>query len=211
MHDRRVEGETLIFGNQGALFMNNMTWWDHQTDSVWTQLTGEALSGPLQGFRLEMLPMSIEPWGTWLAQHPDTLVMEIRDGFNPSSPGVLPRDGFVIGIELGQDAGAYPFEVVSRERVVNDFIGESPLLVYADPETRHIGTFLRIVNDATLTFQWRDGRLVDIETASTWEPTRGVAIEGPLKGEVLLEIPYVTSFLRNWLDFHPASRVYPES
>lgn len=60
--------------------------------------------------------------------------------------------------------------------MVNDFIGDGPLLVYADPETRHIGTYLSIVNDTTLTFQWRDGSLVDVETVSTWEPIRGVAI-----------------------------------
>lgn len=61
---------------------------------IGVNLNGETRAypiGPLQGGRLELLAMSIVPWGTWLAQHPDTLALEIRDGFNPriqaSCPG----------------------------------------------------------------------------------------------------------------------------
>ena len=40
VHRREVNGETLTFGVQGALFMNAMTWWDHTTGSIWSQPLG---------------------------------------------------------------------------------------------------------------------------------------------------------------------------
>lgn len=56
MHDRNVDDRTLTFGNQGALYMSNMTWWDHETGSIWVQLTGRAERGELVGATLEQLP-----------------------------------------------------------------------------------------------------------------------------------------------------------
>ena len=73
MHDRRLDGTTLRFGNNGALFRNAMTWWDHQTNSVWSQPWGTALFGDLKARALTQIPAEVTPWGTWLAEHPDTL------------------------------------------------------------------------------------------------------------------------------------------
>ena len=46
VHVRTVDGKDEIFGNQGALFMNAMTWWDHTTGSVWSQAWGRSSKGP---------------------------------------------------------------------------------------------------------------------------------------------------------------------
>ena len=56
VHDRRIDGEAQIFGNQGALFMRAMTWWDHKTESIWSQPWGMAIDGPLEGTRLKLIP-----------------------------------------------------------------------------------------------------------------------------------------------------------
>ena len=42
VHRRDLNGEVLVFGNQGALWGNAMTWWDHETGTVWSQPLGEA-------------------------------------------------------------------------------------------------------------------------------------------------------------------------
>jgi hypothetical protein len=36
VHRREVEGETLNFGIQGALWGNAMTWWDHESPTQTT-------------------------------------------------------------------------------------------------------------------------------------------------------------------------------
>ena len=107
MHDRRIDGRTHTFGNQGALFMRAMTWWDHETQSIWSQPWGAALAGPLEGARLDMIPANIVPWSAWLKEHPDTQLLVIDGGgffgerFSPN---------YVIGITLGDHAKPYDFE-----------------------------------------------------------------------------------------------------
>ncbi len=58
--------------------MNAMTWYDHRTESIWSQPWGMAISGPMKGTQLRMLPVSLEPWGAWRSTHPDTLVVDIN-------------------------------------------------------------------------------------------------------------------------------------
>ncbi|MFQ5934305.1 MAG: DUF3179 domain-containing (seleno)protein, partial [Dehalococcoidia bacterium] len=106
------------------------------------------------------------------------------------------------------NAKAYPYEIASREQVINDALGDNPILVYVDPETRSIHSYLRKVGSQTLTLELREGQLVDLETGTTWDPARGFAIKGELKGQILLEIPYVTAFDWAWLAFHPDTEFY---
>lgn len=208
MHDRRIDGQEAIFGNQGALFMNAMTWWDHDTESIWSQVWGQAILGPLEGTRLDLVPASIVPWATWLKEHPDTSVLAIPGDLPFRPVGERPRDDFVIGISLGEDAKAYPYPIASRQRVINDAVGTNPILVYVDPQLRSIQVFLRKVGERTLTFEFRDGELLDRETGSVWNPTLGLATEGKLKGQILLQVPYVSSFDWAWLNFYPDSQFY---
>ena len=72
----------MTFGNQGALYMRAMTWWDHKTESIWSQPLGTALEGPLEGTELTLIPASIIPWETWLDTHPETTV--VVDSLRPS-------------------------------------------------------------------------------------------------------------------------------
>ena len=53
-----------------------------------------------------------------------------------------------------------------------------------------------------------DGELVDQETGSLWDITRGLTIDGELEGQLLLPIPGLTAFERAWFDFYPDSEVY---
>jgi hypothetical protein len=62
VHRRDIDGRGVVFGNQGDLYMNAMTWWDHDTSSVWSQPTGEAILGPLKGERLELVPSTLTEW-----------------------------------------------------------------------------------------------------------------------------------------------------
>jgi len=210
VHDRRVNGETFTFGNQGGLFMNAMTWYDHKTGSVWSQVWGQAIAGPLKGTTLELIPASIVPWATWQAEHPDTLAMTNGKGgvFNRAE---APRDGWVVGITLGKHSKAYHYRALAQERVVNDFVGPYPVVLYADPQTRNVQAYLRQVDDDVLTLSLDDtGQyLVDAETGSSWDVSRGVARQGPLQGQGLLQVPYLSSFDWAWLELHPNSEFYP--
>ena len=209
VHDRRVNGETFVFGNQGGLFMNAMTWWDHKTRSVWSQVWGQAIAGPLKGTTLNLIPASITPWETWQKEHPHTLALtnDKSGWFNHQEK---PRDGWVIGLALDEYSKAYDYSALAQKRVVNDFIGPYPVVLYANPETRNVQAYLRQVNEQVLTFTLIESGegLVDAETGSEWDVSRGLAREGEFQGQVLLRLPYLSSFDWAWLDFHPNSELY---
>ena len=185
--------------------MRAMTWWDHETDSIWSQPWGMAISGPLEGTQLDLIPAGIVPWGTWLADHPDSLVLKVAATGLFGAPF---RNAFVIGITLGDHAKAYPFQSASNDRVINDWIGTVPVLVLADPDTKAINTYNRNVAGRELEFILQDTELVDTETQTTWDPATGSAVEGPLRGELLQRVPYITSFDWAWEDFYPHSDFY---
>ena len=54
---------------------------DEETNSVWNKLDGEAISGPLLGERLTMIPSFLLFWFAWSDFYPETTVYEA-----PSSP-----------------------------------------------------------------------------------------------------------------------------
>ena len=229
-----VNGEVLTFGNQGALFLRAMTWWDHGTESVWSQPWGTAIIGPLKGTSLTLIPASIVPWPTWLAEHPDTTVVVGDDSDRERfSPGTVPnglvggvdmgrgnpsdrRDDFVIGVALEESATAYDYRLVAARRVINDRVGDHPVVVFVDPETRNIKVYLRRPADtppgeaapAELTFAMDGEFAVGAETGSEWDVSHGFAMAGPLKGAVLQQIPYVTAFVWAWHNFFPHTAVY---
>ena len=187
--------------------MNAMTWWDHETNSIWSQPWGTAISGPLKGTRLEMIPVSLTSWVSWKAEHPDTLALAVSGSFFGGNRA-RPRDGFVVGVVLEEHAKAYPYTVATRERVINDAVGPHPVVVFADPETRNVRIYLRDTGDQVLTFVLRGEMLVDEQTGTVWDPERGLGQEGPLRGVLLKEIPYSSAFDWAWEDFYPDSLFY---
>lgn len=198
-----------MFGNQGGLFMNAMTWWDHKTGSVWSQVWGQAIAGPLKGTALDLIPASIVPWGTWQKDHPHTLAL-INDQDSLFGRRERPRDDWVIGLALDQYRKAYYYSTLAQEQVVNDFIGPYPVVLFTNSETRQVQVYLRQVDQQILTFSLAESgeELLDTETGSVWDVNRGIAREGELRGQALLQLPYLSSFDWAWLDFHPDSEIY---
>ena len=65
-YSRRVEGLVLEFYNSSP---DRLELRDQQTDSVW-DAQGRALSGPMEGARLEFVPSFISEWYGWSGYHP---------------------------------------------------------------------------------------------------------------------------------------------
>ena len=205
MHDRRIDGQTEIFGNYGALFMNAMTWYDHSTGSVWSQPWGRAIIGDLKGIELFLLPSQIATWSSWRDAYPDTLVMTndherlgaFRERFDPD---------FVIGLLMNGETKAFYFSDVFDAGIVNDFIGDIPIVVWAEEGRFH--AYVRQVDAQVLTFSAEGDTLIDSETGTHWDVARGLATEGSLQGQSLLGVPGSSAFDWAWRDFYPESDFY---
>lgn len=187
--------------------MNAMTWYDHTTQSVWSQVWGRAIEGSLKGTELELISSQTVPWGSWKEQHPQTLLM-IND--IECVGGMVERfqPNYVIGVNLAGVAKAYPYKTAVAQRVINDQLDDLAILVIGSEEMQSISVFIRQVGDRVLTFEMRGDDLVDRETNSRWDPVRGMATEGPLRGEALKSLPYVPAFAPAWQDFYPDSETY---
>ena len=74
-------GKRLLFAVEGS-WRGTATLRDTGTRSLWLQLTGTCVDGPLKGARLQQLPTGRHtPWALWVRDHPDTQVMA-RDARN---------------------------------------------------------------------------------------------------------------------------------
>jgi hypothetical protein len=152
--DRRVPGgQELTFGTSGLLRNSDLVMWDRQTESLWQQITGEAIVGELAGTSLEMLPSSLVRFADFAAQHPGGLVLSPDTGIY-GAYGVNPYVGYstaqapdpnffrgeyderlpalerVIGVNAGGEDRAFPFSVMAELRVANDVVGGVPVVVF---------------------------------------------------------------------------------
>ena len=223
-----INGEKTTFGVSGKLIRNVLVMYDRATGSLWSQLLGKAVEGPLKGKELEYLSSWQTTWADWKARYPETLALQkgysgIRDPYasyyQSQSVGVIGEtfsDGrlyvkeFVIGVELENHPVAYPFSVLNDETVVNDQVGGEPLLVVFDAETASGVIFSRKLDDQILTFTRYDDelQLIDEQTGSIWNGIDGQAIDGPLAGRSLDRIKSTRSFWFGWKDFYPDTRIY---
>jgi hypothetical protein len=81
VYSRNVDGQKHTFGVSGRLYKSNVLLYDHQTDSLWSQLKEQAISGPSVGKNLRLLPSSRINWKTWQQLNPSTEVLSDDTGF----------------------------------------------------------------------------------------------------------------------------------
>ena len=204
VHRRELNGKVLAFGNQGALLGNAMTWWDHDTGSVWSQPLGEAVMGPLKGQKLELMAAQLTSWGTWKEDNPSTVALDAPAGNSRFRLSLM-----TIVADFGDDVGVYPVSVLTETGPANDVVAGVPIAVVLDPTTPdRWKVFHRLVGDDILTLSISGDDLVDLETGTVWDPANGRALSGPLSGEILDVLPGFTSFESDARTFWPEAKVW---
>ncbi len=79
MYAREIQGRDYTFDFGQGLVKDNLLIVDRETSSVWSQLDGKAVSGPLTGTPLPVIPSMQTTWKFWRERHPDTRVMVVQD------------------------------------------------------------------------------------------------------------------------------------
>ena len=188
--DADSAGRGLTFGVSGLLYQSDMLLYDRQTESLWSQVKSEAVTGKMMGRKLKLLPSSHTTWGAWKKKHPKTLVLTTKTGnrrdydrdpykgyatvkrlyfpVNRQSEAYHPKEQ-VIGVQVGKVFKAWPFIELSQARLpVKEKLNGVSLRVDFDKKTR---------------------------TATVYDD------EGK-------EYPSVVAFWFAWYAFHPETAVY---
>lgn len=223
--DPLINGMAHTFGVSGLLYNSDLLMYERGTkpSSLWAQILGEAVVGPLTGTKLKVLPSVQTTWEEWKRQHPDTTVLDINTGFsrdynrNPylgydkESSTYFPvsnRDNrlfskeWVYGITIGDAQKAYKLESLKAARVLNDSIVGVNLVLIADDISGAVRAYQRGVH----VFTGHATNLGD-ESNIKWKITEDALINAKT-GERLDRLPGVNSFWFGWVAFYPETELY---
>jgi uncharacterized protein DUF3179 len=148
---RDIRGKTFTFGISGLLYQSDVLFYDHQTESLWSQLEMKAVTGEMIGTKLEIFPSVLATWKEWKGEHPNTLVLSRDTGFGrnydrdpyggyESSPSVWfpinhrngrfhPKEKVLIVVS-GDVTKAYPFSELKKVKTpFEDKVGNQSVII----------------------------------------------------------------------------------
>lgn len=151
--DPLVNGERVEFGTSGKLWNSNLVMYDRKTESLWSQVLGEAVVGEMTGTKLAVLESDQMRFGEWQTLNPSGQVLS-RDtgatrvyGSDPyggyytdnravyfpvdSTDDRLENKDFVLGIVINDQAKAYLPEAIKKiGRLEENFAGKDLVIEY---------------------------------------------------------------------------------
>ena len=245
LFDTRVGDATYEFGSSGFLMRSNKLMYDRTTYTLWNQLTGEPVLGKLADGSIELkrLPVVVTRWQAWHARHPDTQVLSLETGhlrdYTPGNPyggyfaspeTMFPAEGAVdrlpdkariFALYIDGHPHAYATADVAQERVVNDKVGDTAVVVIAGgPELKGVG-----IDRIRGPVVWDAGAEVRAyeRKEQSFEPTEGTeqvrdaqgriwqitedALVGP-DGQTLSRLGGHLAYWFGWVSFYPRTTLY---
>ncbi len=242
MYSAKINGEPTTFGTSGLLYRSNKLMYDRATRSLWISFLGEPVIGPLadSGIVLDYYPVVVTTWEEWASEHPDTTVLSNDTGlysasyytseWNPDSiyydyradpqtmfpvwerDGVLHAKDEVLAVSRVTSHKAYPISILNEERVVNDVVGGTPVVIFAGDSTpearvyaRNSGTFR--LDAASPPTEGAPSRVYD-DRGVAWMVTEDALVSSADGSETLPRLPAHVAFWFGWFAFHPDTELY---
>ncbi|MCG8572896.1 MAG: DUF3179 domain-containing protein [Spirochaetes bacterium] len=184
-----LNGKNYSFGVSGLLYNSDVLLYDRETESLWSQLKEQAISGPQKGEMLKKIPAEYLRWADWKKKYPHAKVLSTETGYsrNYQQDPYLgyaknPRIWFevenqsdqffskeiIYGLKIDDFAKAYPINLLNKKN--NTF---------TDQFAHHKITIKRIGQGA---YQFYDSQ-----------------------GNVL---PVIQAFWFAWYTFHPQTEIF---
>ena len=149
-----TDDQVLDFGVSGLLYNSDMLLYDRQTQSLWSQIRRQAVTGSMQGTKLQPIPVMHTQWADWKQRYPTTLVLSTETGYRRDYTK-SPYQGYektgdlffpvraqddryhtkesVLGIEIAGQFKAYPFvELEKSDGDVHDTLNGQTIVVKYD-------------------------------------------------------------------------------
>lgn len=135
---------------------------DATTKSWWRQVNGEAITGKLKGKQLPEIYSTQTSLTQWVSLNPNSLVMQADPAFlksydttfkfeNGASKSKLTgtdslswKDkSWVVGVRVGKDSKAYDWNELKKQRIIQDKIGNTPVIVVLSNDDKSFFAFER--------------------------------------------------------------------
>ena len=215
-----VQGKTERFRLVGMDHFNAM-FEDHTTKSWWRQANGECIAGPLKGQKLPEVPAQQVSLSTWIATHPNTLILQPDPDFQSqydqqaryerglSTSALTRRDttpwqpkSWVVGIRIGQHTRAYDWTHLTQSRLINDTLGNQPIALTLSPDSLSFYAFRR---PSLTPFTLHHDTLFSDTIPYTLTGT-------PLLPAIpnLNPLPAYQEYWHSWQTFHPTTTRYAQ-
>ncbi len=206
---------------------------DEETGTFWQQISGLAVSGPLQGRQLTLVHSDELNFATWKAEQPQGRVLQdvakyvtqyakkdwdVRMKRQPTvidfpEQGMKARD-LMLGIQGFGASRAYFYDQVIKEKLVADRVGAEPVILVVGADGQSVRAFRsRIKGEDGVADFYRldDGKtgalMMDSKTGSEWN-FQGCAIAGKAKGVCLEPVPVLKDYWFDWRNYNPKTTIY---
>ena len=225
------------FATSGLLYRSNKLMFDRATGTLWSNLTGEPVLGPLvaEGVVLPLLPLTRTTWGDWRRRHPSTLVMALdrrlrqvalEHGFD-YRPGkadlarrgvsfpvgrqssALPAKEEIYALRLGSAAKAYALDRLLDQGLLNDQLADQPIVLWADRASGAVRVYRRPSAEPLRPGPQAD-QLLDASGHSWRVGELGLEPEGDSAGRPSCpRLPGHLAYFFGWYAFFPHTEVWP--
>jgi hypothetical protein len=198
--------------------------------TLWSALSGRAVSGPKKGQKLERVPSFLTTWNHWLMLHPESTAYDLFDGQryqtvalpDSISPQALQSIGEVdsrldrfapiIGVETESHQLAFPLDESMERACYQAEVGGQSVAAFWYGPTRSAVAFNASLDGRLLHFSAdsispRTAPFKDRETGSRWT-LAGRAVDGPLRGRELTWMPSVHCRWFAWSLEYPETTVF---
>jgi hypothetical protein len=205
---------------------------DEETGTYWQQISGLAISGPLEGHQLTLVHSDELNFGTWKAEQPHGTVLndnaQYASEYAPKNwdvrmkraPVVIdfPEHGLkardlMLGIQAFGASRAFLYDQVLKEKLIKDHIGAEPVLLVVGPDNESVRAFrdrlpgVNVAPDFYRITASTGALLMDASTGSEWN-FQGCAVSGRSKGVCLERIPMLKDYWFDWRNYNPKTTVY---
>ncbi len=156
-----VGERSRTFGVSGLLYNSDVLLYDRETESLWSQILGQAISGPASGAQLQLLPTLHTTWSAWRAKYPQTKVLSTNTGYVRNYTGSayadyhrndqlmfpvaqensqLARKAKVIGLSLNSLHKAYPLKDLAKAKQspILDELGGLTIQIHFDTSSQAV-------------------------------------------------------------------------
>ena len=189
---------------------------DATTKSWWRQVTGEAITGKLKGQQLPEVYSIQTSLAAWLQLNPNSLIMQADETFiktydstfkfesGASKSKLTGTDSlswkdksWVIGVKAGKESKAYDWNQLKKEKLIQDKIGATPVLIVLSKNNKSFFAFQRPTDNSAFTLS---GDTLLFDNHKYRIDGKGIDTSFSLK-----PLPASQEFWHSWQTFNPGT------